>query len=56
MLCLWRNGYLSCALRERSRELELQTRLGEWLKEYYNKKGIETISIVLQTRIHLIYN
>jgi hypothetical protein len=33
MLCLWRNGYLSCALRERSREMELQTRLSEWLKE-----------------------
>jgi hypothetical protein len=33
MLCLWRNGSLSCALRERSREQELQTRLNEWLKE-----------------------
>jgi hypothetical protein len=33
MLCLWRNGYLSSALRERSRELELQARLIEWLKE-----------------------
>ena len=33
MLCLWRNGYLSCALREKSREQELQTRLSEWLKE-----------------------
>jgi hypothetical protein len=33
MLCLWRNGYLSCVLRERSREQELQTRLSEWLKE-----------------------
>jgi hypothetical protein len=33
MLCLWRNGYLSCALTERSREQELQTRLNEWLKE-----------------------
>jgi hypothetical protein len=33
MLCLWRNGYLSCALRERSREQELQARLSEWLKE-----------------------
>ena len=33
VLCLWRNGYLSSALRERSRELELQTRLSEWLKE-----------------------
>jgi|SRR5215467_13901191 len=31
--CLWRNGYLSSALRERSRELELQARLSEWLKE-----------------------
>jgi hypothetical protein len=31
MLCLWRNGYLSCALRDRSREQELQTRLKEWL-------------------------
>ena|SRR5215469_7111023 len=27
MLCLWRNGYLSCALRERSCEQELQTSL-----------------------------
>jgi hypothetical protein len=33
MLCLWRNGYLSCALRERSRELELETKLSEWFKE-----------------------
>jgi hypothetical protein len=33
MPCLWRNGYLSCALRERSREQELQARLTEWLKE-----------------------
>jgi len=33
MLCLWRNVYLSFALRERSREQELQTRLSEWLKE-----------------------
>jgi hypothetical protein len=33
MLSLWRNGYLSCALGERSREQELQTRLSEWLKE-----------------------
>jgi hypothetical protein len=33
ILCLWRNGYLSCVLRERSREQELQTRLIEWLKE-----------------------
>ena len=33
MLCLWRNGYLSCALRGRSREQELQARLIEWLKE-----------------------
>jgi hypothetical protein len=33
MLCLWRSGYLSCALREGSREQELQTRLSEWLKE-----------------------
>jgi hypothetical protein len=30
MLCLWRNGYLSSDL---SRELELQARLTEWLKE-----------------------
>jgi len=29
MLCLWRNGYLSSALREHSRELELRTRLSE---------------------------
>jgi hypothetical protein len=27
ILCLWRNGYLSCA------SCELQTRLSEWLKE-----------------------
>jgi hypothetical protein len=33
MLCLWRNGYLSCALRERSRERELQTRLSDWLQD-----------------------
>jgi hypothetical protein len=33
ILCLWRNGYLSCALRERSREQELQARLTGWLKE-----------------------
>jgi hypothetical protein len=33
ILCLWRNGYLSCAFRERGREQELQTRLTEWLKE-----------------------
>jgi len=33
MLCLWRNGYLSCVLRERNREQELQTRLSEWLKQ-----------------------
>jgi len=33
MLCLWRDGYLSCALRERSREQELQARLIDWLKE-----------------------
>ena len=34
ILCLWRNGYLMIsALRERSREQGLQTRLSEWLKE-----------------------
>ena len=33
VLCLWRNGYLSSALRERSRELELETLLSEGLKE-----------------------
>jgi hypothetical protein len=33
MLYLWSNGYLSCALRERSREQELQTRLSEWLNK-----------------------
>jgi hypothetical protein len=33
MICLWRNGNLSSALRERSREQELQARLSEWLKE-----------------------
>ena len=33
VLCLWRNGYLSTALRDKSLELELQTRLKEWLQE-----------------------
>jgi hypothetical protein len=33
ILCLWRNGYLSCALRERSRQQELQTRLSDWLQD-----------------------
>lgn len=33
MLCLWRNGYLSCALRERAREQELQSRLTKWLQK-----------------------
>lgn len=33
VLCLWRNGYLSCALHERSREQELKSRLSEWLQE-----------------------
>jgi hypothetical protein len=33
VLCLWRNGHLTTALREKSRELELQTRLKEWLQE-----------------------
>jgi hypothetical protein len=33
MLCLWRNGYLSCALREQTREQELQSRLNEWLQD-----------------------
>jgi hypothetical protein len=33
MLCLWRNGSLSCALREQAREQELQSRLNEWLQE-----------------------
>ena len=31
--CLWRDGYLSSVLRERSRELELEIMLSEWLKE-----------------------
>jgi hypothetical protein len=33
MLCLWRNGYLSCALRERSREQELRTRLSDCFQD-----------------------
>jgi hypothetical protein len=33
VLCLWRKGYVSTALREKSREQELQTRLSEWLQE-----------------------
>jgi hypothetical protein len=32
MLCLWRSR-LNCAMREPSRELELQDRLKEWLDE-----------------------
>ena len=33
MLCLWYNGQLNTAIRERSRILELQDRLKEWLQE-----------------------
>jgi hypothetical protein len=33
MLCLWFNGQLNTAIRERSRILELQDRLKEWLQE-----------------------
>jgi hypothetical protein len=33
MLCLWVNGQLNTAIRERSRILELQDRLKEWLQE-----------------------
>ena len=33
MLCLWVNGQLNTAIRERSRVLELQDRLREWLQE-----------------------
>jgi hypothetical protein len=33
MLCLWKNGYLSFDLRERSREQELQTLLSEWMNK-----------------------
>jgi hypothetical protein len=33
MLFLWHNGRLNCAMREPSRELELQNRLKEWLDE-----------------------
>ena len=34
MLCLWKNGQLDCAMREPSREHELQTRLKEWLNDF----------------------
>jgi hypothetical protein len=33
MLCLWVNGQLNAAIRERSRTLESQDRLKEWLQE-----------------------
>jgi hypothetical protein len=33
MLCLWRDGRLSTAIREPARILELQDRLKEWLHE-----------------------
>ena len=33
MLCLWVNGQLNTAIRERSRILELQDGLKEWLQE-----------------------
>jgi hypothetical protein len=33
VLCLWRNGQLNCALRERSREHELKSNLAKWLEE-----------------------
>ena len=33
MVCLWRNSQLNCAMREPSREHQLQTRLKEWLEE-----------------------
>jgi hypothetical protein len=33
VLCLWRNGYLSCGLRERSREQELKSNLTQWLEK-----------------------
>ncbi|MGA9149222.1 MAG: hypothetical protein WBZ36_01485 [Candidatus Nitrosopolaris sp.] len=33
MLCLWVNGRLNTAIRERSRIRELQDRLKEWLQE-----------------------
>ena len=33
MLCLWVNGQLNTAIRERPRILELQDRLKEWLQE-----------------------
>ncbi|MGA9149375.1 MAG: hypothetical protein WBZ36_02260 [Candidatus Nitrosopolaris sp.] len=33
LLCLWYNGQLNTAIRERSRILELQDRLKEWLQE-----------------------
>ena len=33
MICLWRNGYLSCAVREHSREQELKSNLTKWLEE-----------------------
>jgi len=33
MLCLWVNGQLNTAIRERLRILQLQDRLKEWLQE-----------------------
>jgi len=33
MLCLWYKGKLNTAIQERSRILELQDRLKEWLQE-----------------------
>ncbi|MGB8934944.1 MAG: hypothetical protein WCC17_07545 [Candidatus Nitrosopolaris sp.] len=33
MLCLWRNAQLNCALREPSRQHEIENRLREWLED-----------------------
>ncbi|MGA8080489.1 MAG: hypothetical protein WB988_01395 [Candidatus Nitrosopolaris sp.] len=33
MLCLWRNAQLNCALREPSRQHEIENRLTEWLED-----------------------
>ncbi len=33
ILCLWKNGHLSCAIRPVAREHELMDRLREWLEE-----------------------
>jgi hypothetical protein len=40
MLCLWVNGQLNTVIRERSRILELQDRLKEWLQELEDWKHL----------------